>query len=83
MGYSDREILLRFDCLIKTKTPKFEQYYTSRTETDEKRAVRKINEVWRGIYKGVFIPNDSTSNWKCKGCAFKKPCDEWFLEEAA
>ena len=29
-GYRDREILLKFDCLIKTKTPKFEQFYTSR-----------------------------------------------------
>jgi putative RecB family exonuclease len=27
-GYHDREILLRFDCLIKTKQPKFDQYYS-------------------------------------------------------
>lgn len=83
MGYNDREILLRFDCLIKTKTPKFEQYYTTRTDVDERRAARKIAEVANGISKGVFIPNDSVSNWKCKGCAFKKPCDEWFMKEAA
>lgn len=83
MGYHDREILLRFDCLIKTKTPKFEQYYTTRSEMDEKRAARKIIEVGHGISKGVFIPNDSTSNWKCKGCSFKKPCDEWFMRKAA
>jgi putative RecB family exonuclease len=83
MGFEDREILLRFDCLIKTKTPKFEQYYTTRTRTDELRAIKKITEVWNGISKGVFIPNDSPSNWKCKGCAFKKPCNEWFIKEAA
>jgi putative RecB family exonuclease len=83
LGYTDREILLRFDCLIKTKSPKVEQYYTTRSEIDERRAVRKIIEVWNGISKGVFIPNDSPSNWKCKGCAFKKHCDEWFLQEAA
>jgi putative RecB family exonuclease len=83
IGYIDREILLRFDCLIKTKTPKFEQYYTTRSETDEKRAARKIIEVANGISKGVFIPNDNPSNWKCKGCAFKKPCDAWFMREAA
>jgi putative RecB family exonuclease len=82
-GFSDREILLKFDCLIKTKTPKFEPYYTTRSETDEKRAIRKIIEVQKGIQKGVFIPNDSTSNWKCKGCSFKKQCDAWFMEEAA
>ena len=79
-GYSDREILLRFDCLIKTKTPKFEQYYTTRSDLDEQRAARKIAEVWNGIEKGVFIPNDGSSNWKCKGCAYKKACDDWFLE---
>ena len=28
-GYANREILLRFDTLIKTKTPKFEQYWTN------------------------------------------------------
>jgi len=82
-GFSDREILLKFDCLIKTKTPKFEPYYTTRTDVDEKRAIRKMIEVWKGISKGVFIPNDSPSNWKCKGCSFKKSCDEWFIKEAA
>lgn len=82
-GFGDREILLKFDCLIKTKTPKFEPYYTTRNEVDEKRAIRKMVEVWKGISKGVFIPNDSPSNWKCKGCAFKKPCDQWFMKEAA
>jgi len=81
-GYADREILLRFDCLIKTKTPKFEQYYSTRSDLDEQRAAKKIIEVWNGITKGVFIPNDSSSNWKCKGCAYKKACDDWFQEVA-
>lgn len=75
-GYSDREIILRFDCLIKTKTKKFEQYYTTRSEIEERRAAKKITEVWRGISSGIFIPNDSSSNWKCKGCPYKKHCDE-------
>jgi putative RecB family exonuclease len=76
-GFGDREILLKFDCLIKTKTPKFEQFWTSRTEIVEKRAIKKIWEVWQGIYKEVFIPNDG--HWKCKNCGFKKHCDT-FLE---
>jgi len=82
-GFADREILLKFDCLIKTKTPKFEPCYTTRSDVDEKRAIRKIIEVWKGISKGVFIPNDQASNWKCKNCSFKTPCDEWFIKEAA
>jgi len=77
-GYKDREMLLRFDCLIKTKICKFEQYYTTRSEIDEMRAMKKIRHVWEGISKGVFIPNES---WKCKGCQFKNACDEWFSKE--
>jgi putative RecB family exonuclease len=77
-GFADREILLKFDCLVKTKTPKFEQYYTTRTDIDEFRLVRKIQTVWNGIESGVFIPNDT--GWKCKTCPYKKACDEWFLE---
>jgi len=79
-GYSNKEILLKFDCLIKTKTPKFEPYYTTRSKEDEIRAAKKIIEVWKGITKGVFIPNDGGSNWKCKGCAYKQACDNWFQE---
>jgi putative RecB family exonuclease len=75
-GYRDREILLKFDALIKTKTPKFEQYWTTRSELDEIRMVRKIREVWKGIQKGVFVPNDTS--WKCKGCHYQKACREWF-----
>lgn len=75
-GYSDREILLRFDCLIKTKTPKFEQYWTTRDDIDERRVIRQLIQVWNGIQKGVWIPRNS---WKCKNCAYRKACDEWFL----
>jgi len=78
-GFCDREILLKFDCLIKTKTPKFEQYYTARSEEDEKRAIKKIQEVWHGIQKEVFIPNDNS--WKCYYCQFKQHCDAWFMNE--
>jgi putative RecB family exonuclease len=77
-GYRDREILLRFHCLIKTKAPRFEEYFTTRSELDEIRAAKKIRLVWEGISKGVFIPNES---WKCKGCSYKNACDDWFAKE--
>jgi putative RecB family exonuclease len=77
-GFADREILLKFDCLIKTQTPKFEQYYTVRTEVDEKRLIKKIGRVWEGILRGVFIPNDT--GWKHNNCPYRKVCDEWFLQ---
>ena len=75
-GFEDREILLRLDCLIKTKSPKFEQYYATRSEIEERKAIKKILAVYEGIQKGVFIPNDSS--WKCAGCAYKKACENWF-----
>ena len=78
-GYADREMLLRFDTLIKTKTPKFEQYYTTRSEIDEKRLIKKASQVWDGITKGVFVANDTS--WKCKGCAYKQACDEYLEGE--
>lgn len=81
LGYGDREILLRFDCLIKTMKPKFEQYYTTRSELDEARARRKVLAVWEGISKGVFIPNDDS--WKCGGCSYQNSCRQWFTEGRA
>jgi putative RecB family exonuclease len=75
-GFNAREILLRFDVLIKTKTPKFEQFYSTRSESEERKAIKKILAVYEGIQKGVFIPNDSS--WKCNGCAFKNACENWF-----
>jgi len=78
-GYADRDILLRFDVLIKTTKPRFEQYYSTRSELDLKRIQRQMIEVWSAISKGVFIPRES---WKCKGCAYQKACAEWFEQEA-
>jgi putative RecB family exonuclease len=78
-GYDDREILLRFDTLIKTKTPKFEQYWTTRSELDERRLIKKAAMVWDGISKGIFIPNNLS--WKCKGCAYKQACDAYLEGE--
>jgi putative RecB family exonuclease len=75
-GYADREILLKLDCLIKTKTPRFEAYYTTRSEKDERRAMRKILAVANGIEKAVFVPNDTS--WKCKDCTYKTHCNDWF-----
>ena len=79
MGYVDREILLKFDTLIKTKNLRFEQYWTTRSELDEHKLIRKSVQVWDGIQKGVFIPNDTS--WKCKNCSYKVACDEWFSQK--
>jgi len=78
-GYKGREILSKLDCLIKTKSKKFEQYYTTRSQEEMHRARIKIMRVYEGIKREVFIPNDTS--WKCSGCAFKSHCDKWFRGE--
>ena len=78
-GFAGQQILLRLDCLIKTKTPKFAQYYTSRTEMDEIKAAKKIIAVWDGISKRVFIPNPES--WKCASCSYKSVCEAWFMKK--
>jgi len=75
-GFDANEILLKFDCMIKTKTPKFAQYYTVRTEQDENRMVKKVQEVWKAIQNNTFVPHDGT--WKCGYCSFRNHCDRWF-----
>ena len=79
-GYSDRKIILKLDCLIKTKTPQFKRYYTARDRWDEIKATRKIIEVWKGITKGVFIPNDTS--WKCNECFYSGACNDWYRQAA-
>ncbi len=77
-GYKDRNIVLRIDCLIKTRIPKFQQYYTSRSYLDEYRTIKKIRTVWDSIQKGIFVPNDTS--WKCPHCEYRSACDNWFKE---
>jgi putative RecB family exonuclease len=77
-GAGDKEILLKLDCLIKTKQPKFEQYYTIRSVTDELRLIRKIQTVWESMQAGIYVPNDGS--WKCQTCPYRQACDKWFLE---
>jgi putative RecB family exonuclease len=75
-GGKGRNLLLRIDCLVKTKKPRLEQYYTSRTTLDEQRLLKKIKQVHYGIQQGVFVPNDNS--WRCGTCAYQIYCNDWF-----
>ena len=77
--FNDREIMVRFICLIKTKVPKVEQYWSMRTDLEEKRLAKKAIGVWAGISKGVFLPADG--HWKCTNCSYKTACAEWSKTE--
>ena len=74
-GYANRDIHLKFDCLIKTQKPRFEQIFTRRSHHQAMRALKKVKCVWDGIQKGIFIPNEGS--WRCHGCAYKSYCNDW------
>jgi len=78
IGYRTRDMLLRFDCLIKTKEPRFEQVYTTRSELETFQVARLIQEVWKGIQSEVWLPN--LGSWKCSGCGYKHACEAWMKE---
>ena len=78
-GYRHRNLLLKIDCLIKTKKPRFEQYFTSRNTDDENRLVKIMASVYDGIRKNVFVPN--TDSWRCKDCSYALHCLNWFTQE--
>lgn len=64
---------LRFDVLLKTKTPQFKQFFSLRTDADHQSFFHLCKEVYNGIRKEVFFPNPS---WKCKDCEYRQIC--WF-----
>jgi len=64
----------RFDVLVKTKTPKFQQVYTIRTREERKRLAKVANIVLAGIDARIFYPQTS---WMCTGCGYAEACSEW------
>ena len=71
----ESSIMCKIDCLIKTKQPKFEQYYTTRTQEDFNRIIKVANQVAKGIQNEVFIPN--TNSWKCGYCEYQTACKDY------
>lgn len=72
-GFEDHEILLRIDCLVKTKTPRFEQFHSNRTANDVRRMEGRIRQVWDAMNREAYVPAPADS-WKCGGCVFRNHC---------
>ena len=77
-GFKGNDLLLRFDCLLKLKEPRFEQVYTTRSELEMYQVARLIKQVWQGIQAGIWLPN--LGSWKCSGCGYKTACEDWLKE---
>jgi len=68
---ADQPLLIRYDVLVKTKKPAFQQIFYNRGPEDDRRFLLQIREVLRAIDRQVFYPN---FGWWCAGCPFQTPC---------
>jgi CRISPR/Cas system-associated exonuclease Cas4 (RecB family) len=65
------DTLIRYDVLVKTKSPAFQQIYFNKTPQDFGRLARWIQEVLQAIEHESFFPN---FGWACQNCQFRKRC---------
>ncbi len=66
------ETKVRFDVLTRTKTPKFQQLTTTRSNKDIQKTLQLIREVSRAIELEVFYRHNG---WQCGDCQFREVCD--------
>ena len=71
---SKAEVKCQFNLLRKLKTPKLEQYHTSRGPIERTRFARLAAAVLSGIENRVFIPCNS---WLCIDCEYSEACRNW------
>jgi putative RecB family exonuclease len=66
---------LVLDTLVTSKTPKYQEIKTTRTEQDFISAIRVIQAVQNGIAAGVFLPA-AEGSWMCspKFCGYYQEC---------
>lgn len=67
-------IKCRLDVLRKLKSPKLEQYHTTRNIWHRRRFERIARSVLSGIENKVFIPCRS---WLCTDCQYAGACARW------
>jgi RecB family exonuclease len=65
---------LRFDVIVRTKTPKIQQITISKTDEDTTRFLKILTQVTKAISSGIFYPHES---YFCNVCGYKKLCKKW------
>ena len=68
---TNAETLIRYDVLVKTKSPAFQQIYFNKSPQDYGRLTRWIQEVLQAIDRESFFPN---FGWACQNCQFRSRC---------
>ena len=67
------DTLVRYDQLLKQKTPDMETYYAVRGNVDFTWAYHLVRKVLRAIDHEVFHP---IPGWQCKDCPYGKTCQQ-------
>lgn len=65
---------LRFDVMVRTKTPKIQQIVTHRGEDNYRRLGKLLKHADMAIRSGIFYPNE---DYLCSTCGYKSWCDDW------
>ncbi len=73
-------LTMRFDVVVKNKTPVVERYETTRTQEAFYRMVELIKRVESMIAAEHWLPNEQ--GFYCGGCPFKAACRDWHREQA-
>src|SRR5262245_13429554 len=68
---TNAETLIRYDVLVKTKSPAFQHIYFNKSPQDYGRLTRWIQEVLQAIDRESFFPN---FGWACQNCQFRSRC---------
>jgi putative RecB family exonuclease len=65
---------LRFDVMVRNKTPKIQQISTARSQEDINRFLKTLAYVAKAIQSGIFYPNE---NYFCSVCGYRDMCKKW------
>ena len=65
---------LRFDVIVRTKTPKIQQITLNKTDEDTTRFLKVLTQVTKAINSGIFYPHES---FYCNVCGYRELCRKW------
>ena len=76
----NRDVPVRFDVVVKNKTPVVEQHVTTRTVDQFHRMVELVKMVERMIAAEHFLPSEQS--FYCAGCPHQAACRTWHRQAA-
>ena len=74
------DVSMRFDVVVKNKTPVVEYHHTTRTQDQFHRMVEMVKMAERVIQAEHFLPNEGS--FYCSGCPHQAACKGWHRQAA-